>query len=367
MSSRYKDALGLIVMENFKDFGNKIDKKIREERKLNTSFIIPSKLEKFDDGTKKVVVDEDLIKDRDIYILSDVYNYSMTYPIRGFENHYDPDSHYQDIKRCISAIAGEADRINVVAPLLYASRQHRRKLQESLDCSLALQELQNLGVKRIITFDVHDPNIENALYPTCSLDNFYPTHPILEEIIKNEDFDPKDLIVIGPDMGAADRAKYSANMFGADLGLFHKRRDYSIVVNGQSPVVEHVYLGKDLKDKTVIISDDIISSGGSMIDVAKDAKENGAKRVYMLSSFALMTKGTKVFNDAYKDGLFDKLYSTNLTYVDEETVKMPWYKEVDLSDRCAGIINAFSSGTSLKEYKNGKDKILQLIKQKQSM
>lgn len=249
-------------------------------------------------------------------------------------------------------------------PLLYESRQHRRKGRESLDCALALQELQNLGVNTIVTFDAHDPNIQNAVPTNMSFESFYPTNTILKEFIKNENFNPTDVMFISPDGGAFDRAKFYANMFQADVGMFHKRRDYSVIIDGKSPIVAHNYLGSDLNGKTAIVVDDMIASGGSMLDVANELKKRGAEKVFLISTFSLFTSGLENFNDAYKNGLFDSLYSTNLTYVDSNILDMPWYKQIDCSDYTSDIINTLNTSGSVSELKNGKQKVLDMLDKK---
>lgn len=365
MSGKYENSLGLIVMDGCKELGNSVNKKIMKKRDSKESFIIPATLPRFSNGEGKAIVKEGTAIDKDIYILSDPGNYGLTYRMFNIkEQHMSPDDHYQDIKRVISAINGEADRITVVMPMLYASRQHRRNGGESLDCALALQELQNLGVKRIITYDVHDPSVQNALSPSTSFESFYPTNTMMQQFIKNEDFDPDNILFIGPDNGAMGRAIYNANMFNADVGMFYKRRDLSKLVNGKSPVVAHEYLGKDLEGKTLVIVDDIISSGGSMLDVAKDLKNKGAGKIYMFTSFALFTDGVEEFNKAYIDGYFDSVYSTNLTYIDADVAKMPWYKKVDCSGHLSDVIDTLNCSKSAESLKNGKQKILKMLKDK---
>lgn len=363
MSSKYQDELGLIVMNNCKKFGESIDGNLKARRSKKNSFIIPTDVVRFNNGEGKAVI-KDTVRDKDLYILSDVGNHSETYKMYGYENHKSPDDHYQDIKRVISAVRGQADRITVVMPMLYESRQHRRKGRESLDCALALQELQNLGVNTIVTFDVHDPNIQNAVPTSMSFENFYPTNAILKEFIKNEDFDPRDVKFISPDGGAFDRAKFYANMFQSDVGMFHKRRDYSTIIDGKNPIVAHNYLGSDLEGKTAIVVDDMIASGGSMLEVAEDLKQRGAEKVFLISTFSMFTSGLDGFNEAYKKGLFNSLYSTNLTYVDENVLVNPWYKQIDCSDYASDIINTLNTSGSVSELKNGKQKILNMLEEK---
>lgn len=363
MSSKYEDELGLIVMDNCKELGNKIDQNIMQRRSKKDSFIIPTNLVRFNNGEGKAVI-EDSVRDKDLYIISDIGNHSMTYKMYGYLNHMGPDEHFMDIKRVISAVRGQADRVTVVMPLLYESRQHRRKGRESLDCALALQELQNLGVSTIVTFDVHDPNIQNAVPTSMSFENFYPTNTILKEFIKNEEFDPESVKFISPDTGAMDRAKYYANMFQADVGMFHKRRDYSKIVDGKNPIVAHNYLGGNLEGETAIVIDDMIASGTSMLEVAADLKERGARKVFLISTFSMFTNGLDGFNKAYEDGLFEKLYSTNLTYVDDNAIKTPWYKQIDCSNYASDIINTLNTSGSISELKNGKQKILTMLENK---
>lgn len=363
MSGKYKDELGLIVMNNCKEFGEKIDKNIMGKRNREESFIIPTDVVRFNNGEGKVVI-KDTVRDKDLYILSDVGNHSETYDMYGYKNHKSPDDHYQDIKRVISAIRGQADRITVVMPLLYQSRQHRRKGRESLDCALALQELQNLGVDTIVTFDVHDPDIQNAVPTSMSFENFYPTNTILKQFIRNESFNPEDVVFISPDTGAMDRARYYANMFQADVGMFHKRRDLSKIVDGKNPIVAHEYLGRDLNGKTGIVVDDMIASGGSILEVAEDLKQRGAKKVYLISTFSMFTNGLDAFNKAYNEGLFDSLYSTNLTYVDQNVIPKPWYKLIDCSNYASDIIDTLNSSGSVSNLKNGKQKILNMLDKK---
>ena len=363
MSSKYQDELGLIVMNNCKDLGESINANLMARRSKKDSFIIPTDVIRFNNGEGKVVIN-DTVRDKDLYILSDVGNHSETYKMYGYENHKSPDDHYQDIKRVISAVRGQADRITVVMPMLYSSRQHRRKGRESLDCALALQELQNLGVSTIVTFDVHDPNIQNAVPTSMSFENFYPTNTILKEFIKNESFDPSNVEFISPDGGAFDRAKFYANMFQAGVGMFHKRRDYSTIVDGKNPIVAHNYLGSDLNGKTAIVVDDMIASGGSMLEVADELKQRGAEKVFLISTFSMFTSGLDGFDKAYKKGLFDSLYSTNLTYVDSEALNYPWYKRIDCSDYASDIINTLNTSGSVSELKNGKQKILNMLEKK---
>ena len=346
--------LKLIVLENCKDLGLKVNKH------LNSDCLVPIINSRFANGEGKVKI-EDTVRDKDLYIISDVGNYSINYELHGLKHYMSPDEHFQDIKRVISATSGHAERITLIMPLLYQSRQHKRKGRESLDCAIALQELEALGVNSIITFDAHDPNVSNAV-PKLPFQNFYPTHTIINELVDNEDI--KNILVISPDMGAMERARYYAEILGCDVGVFYKRRDLSKVVNGKNPIVEHVYMGVDVKDKDILIVDDMIASGNSMLETAKELKEKGARRVFLVATFSLLTEGTKNFIEAYKKGYFDKLYSTNLSYVPDEIKKENWYHEVDCSYQIAEIIKTLNEKKSLDKLLNGKKEIIEKIRRK---
>lgn len=355
-----KDELKLVVLENSKELGDKVNNHLKRLNKRIEDYIIPIKNSRFSNGEGKIKL-EDTVREKDLFILSDVGNYGITYNMHGMEIPMSPDEHFQDIKRVISATSGHASRITLVMPLLYQARQHKRKGRESLDCAIALQELEKLGVNNIITFDAHDPNVSNAI-PRLPFENFYPTHIILNKLIEKEKDNMKDLLVISPDMGAMERARYYAEMLGCDVGVFYKRRDLSKVVNGKNPIVEHVYMGADVKDKNIIVVDDMISSGQSMIEVAKEVKEKGAKSVYLIATFALLTEGTQKFIDAYKEGYFNKLYSTNVSYVPDIIKKSPWYEDVDCSEYLAKIINALNERNSLTTLHNDREEVLNKIK-----
>lgn len=355
------ETLKLIVLSNISEVGKKVENNLLKIRNTNTNYIIPITENRFNNGEGKIKID-DTIRDKDLYILSDIGNYGKTYKMHGFTHHISPDEHFQDIKRTISALSGYTAKITLIMPLLYQARQHKRKGRESLDCALALQELEHLGVNHIITFDAHDPNVSNAI-PNLPFENFYPTNTILEELIKNEDIE--NPLVISPDMGAMERARYYADMLGTDVGCFYKRRDLSKVINGKNPIIEHVYLGVDVKDKTAIVVDDMIASGKSMLEVGERLKKDGVKKVYFITTFSLFTEGVKEFEKAYQEKIFDKLYTTNLSYIKEEYRTKKWLYEVDCSLKIAQIINALHNKESLKPLHNGKEKILKELKEKQ--
>lgn len=352
--------LKLVVMNNISELGEKVNKHLKELNKTEKSYLVKMKSERFSNGEGKVSLGESVNGD-DLYIISDVGNYGISYMMHGREHFMSPDEHFEDIKRVIAATSGHASKINVVMPLLYQSRQHKRRGNESLDCAISLQELERIGVDNIITFDAHDPSICNAI-PRLPFENFYPTHTILEEMIENEDI--KDLLVISPDMGAMERARYYADMLSCDVGVFYKRRDLSKVVNGKNPIVEHMYMGADVKDKDVLVVDDMIASGGSMIEVCEHLREKGARNIYLVATFALFTEGIEKFVEAYEKGLFNKLYSTNLSYVPDEIKKNNWYVDVDCSRYLAVIIDTINKKGDIEGLWNGKKQIIDKIRKK---
>lgn len=358
------DDLRLIVMNNIKDFGKKVDNNLQSLRGDTKSYMVSLDEVRFNNGEGKIKINE-TVRKKDVYILSDVGNHSMTYDMFGYENHVGPDEHFMDIKRVIGAIRSQASSVTVIMPLLYESRQHRRKGRESLDCAMAMQELEKLGVNSVITFDVHDPNIQNAT-PCMSFENFYPTHTILESFIENENLDFDNLLVVSPDTGAMDRALYYANMLNTNVGMFYKRRDLTKIVNGKNPIIQHEYMGCDVKDKNVIVVDDMIASGSSMLEVAEELKKRGAKKVYLVATFALFTSGLDGFNKAYKDGVFDMLYTTNLTYINPKLRKQKWFCDVDCSMFLSKIINVLNRHQSISPLLNGKEEIVKLINEKKN-
>lgn len=354
--------LKLIVLENIKELGKEINEDLKKIRKDDSNYMITVKEDRFSNGEGKVKI-EDTVRDKDIYIISDVGNYDITYNMRGIVHHMGPDEHFGDIKRTILALSGYQEKITLIMPLLYQARQHKRKGRESLDCALALQELERLGVNHIITFDAHDPNVSNAI-PNLPFENFYPTNIILEDLLKTEDL--KDILVISPDMGAMERARYYAELLNSDVGVFYKRRDLSRIVNGKNPIVEHTYMGSSVKDKDVLVVYDMIASGSSMLEVGKMLKEQGARKVYFIATFSLFTEGIDEFVKAYKNYYFDKLYTTNLSYIPKEYKEKTWFHTVDCSMNIAEIINALHNKESLTPLLNGKEKILKLLEENKS-
>ncbi len=353
-----ENNLKLIVFENCREFGEKVDKHLQEIAGTKDSFIIPIDEVRFNNGEGKIVINE-TVRKKEIFLLSDIGNHSITYKMFGYMNHKSPDDHFQDVIRALCAIRDQAHSTSLVMPLMYSSRQHKREGRESLDCAVALQTLKEKGIKNIITFDVHDSNVQNAI-PCSSFDNFYPTNIILENFVENEELDNSNLLAVAPDSGAIKRTNYYANMLGCEFGgHFEKQRDLYRVVDGKNPILKHEYIGKDVKDKDIIIVDDMIASGESMIDVARELKSRGAKQIFMMSAYSLFTKGIEVFEKAYDEGLFTRLYTTNLSYVPQEALEKDWVKQADCSDYVAKIIYTFYLGKSVAPILTYKSKKLE--------
>lgn len=354
--------LKLIVLDNIAQLGQMVNEEIKSITDNSDNNMLSIIRDRFNNGEGKIRI-KDNVRDKDIYILSDIGNYELSYEMHGFKHYLGPDEHFQDIKRTISALSGYASKITLITPLLYQSRQHKRKGRESLDCAIALQELEHLGVKHIVTFDAHDPGVCNAI-PNLPFENIYPTHTILEELIESTDL--KNSLVISPDFGAMERARYYAEMLNSDVGIFYKRRDLTKVVNGKNPIVEHAYMGAPVKGKTTIVVDDMIASGTSMIEVGQKLKEDGAKKVYFISTFSLFTEGIDEFDKAYKKGYFDELYTTNLSYIPKKYQEKKWLHVVDCSKSVAQIILALHNGESIKKLVNNKEDILKMLEEKRT-
>lgn len=356
------DSLRLIVFNNCKELGFLVNEHLSQIKGTNSNYIVPIKESRFSNGEGKIQISE-TVRGKDLYILSDVGNHSITYKMFGYSNHMGPDEHFQDIKRVISAIKGHAKKITLIMPLLYSSRQHKRGSRESLDCAIALQELAALGVDSILTFDAHDPNVQNAV-PCMAFENFYPTHTILEEFIDSEDIDLNNILVVSPDAGAMKRNIYYANMLKADVGMFYKRRDLTKVVDGKNPIVAHEYSGRDVTGMNIIVVDDMIASGDSILDVAEELKKRGAAKIFLISTFSLFTSGIQKFQDAYDKGIFDKIYSTDLSYVCEDAKYMPWFKQVSCSKYLANIIDTLNCEKSISPLINAKENVLNKLNEK---
>ena len=355
--------LGLIPLKGMEEFTKKVNNYLVEWRKERESehkgtllfseyekdnYIIKSSISRFGSGEAKGTIEESVRGD-DLYLLVDVCNYSMTYSLSGKINHMSPDDHFQDLKRIIAAIAGKARRINVIMPFLYESRQHKKTGRESLDCALALQELTNMGVENIITFDAHDPRVQNSI-PLTGFDNFMPTYQFVKALFENVPdlkVSKDDMMIISPDEGAMNRAVYLANNLGVDMGMFYKRRDYSKVIDGRNPIVAHEFLGSSVDGKDVIIMDDMISSGESMLDTAKELKKRNAKRIIICATFGLFTNGLDKFDEFHNLGLIDYVCTTNVHYRNPELLTKPWYLEADMTKYLAAIINSYNHDVSI--------------------
>jgi len=311
-------------------------------------YLLKYEVPRFGSGESKAHLYESA-RGKDIYILVDVCNHSITYKMNGYENHMSPDDHYQDLKRVIAACNGKANRINIIMPFLYEGRQHRRTGRESLDSAYMLEELYDMGISNFITFDAHDPRIHNS-EPLKGFDNFMPPYQFIKALLSSEDdleIDKDHIVVISPDEGALDRAIYFATVLGVNTGMFYKRRDYTKIVNGKNPIVAHEFLGDKLDGRDVIIIDDMISSGGSMIDSARQLKEMGARRVFICTTFGLFTEGLSNFDKAYENGYFDKVITTNLTYLPPEITSREWFTLADMTKFIASIIDFSNHDSSL--------------------
>ncbi|MDO5350059.1 MAG: ribose-phosphate pyrophosphokinase [Lachnospiraceae bacterium] len=331
------------------------------------SYLLNCSCPRFGSGEAKAAINES-VRGADIFAMVDVTNHSLTYKVSGQVNHMSPDDHYQNLKRVIGACAATAHRVNVIMPFLYESRQHKRTKRESLDCAMALQELVHMGVSNIITFDAHDPRVQNAI-PLNGFDNFMPTYQFVKALFqhdKNLKIDKDHLMIISPDEGAMNRAVYLANNLGVDMGMFYKRRDYSRVVNGRNPIVAHEFLGTSVEGKTVLIIDDMIASGESMLDTARELKERKAAKVIVCCTFGLFTSGLEKFDEFYEKGYMDYVITTNLNYRPEALLKREWYIEADMSKYMAAIINSFNHDVSIGRTLSPTEKIQKLIRRYQA-
>ncbi len=359
--------LGIIALESCKELGEKIDARLRyNDLKRNlpspSTYLIKAKEVRFSNGEGKVTLTES-VRGKDIYILCDVGNYSCTYEMFGLKCHKSPDEHFQDIKRTISAIGGKAKRITLIMPKLYAARQDRRKSRESLDCANALQELENMGIKDIITFDVHDSRVQNAV-PQCSFENLYATYDIVKALMTDEKEVVKDknnLLVISPDSGAMDRAIYYSSVLGIDVGMFYKRRDFSTFIKGQHPIVQHEYMGRSVEGKNIIIIDDMIASGESIMDLFVELKKRKANKIFVAATFALFVEGISKFNKYYEEGYFNRIYTTNLTYVSQEARDSEWLKQVDMADYISDLVVLLNHNSSVEPLLDSTENLKTLI------
>ena len=370
-------SLGVITLEGCRNLGQKIDYylvKWRTERESEhkdslafagyqrNSYLLEAKVPRFGSGEAKGVIMES-VRGTDLYILVDVCNYSLTYSLCGHENHMSPDDHYQDLKRIISAVGGKARRITVIMPFLYESRQHKRTSRESLDCAIALQELVSMGVDNIITFDAHDARVQNAI-PLHGFETVRPSYQFIKGLLRNEknlQIDSSHMMVISPDEGGMSRAIYIANVLGLDMGMFYKRRDYTRLVNGRNPIVAHEFLGTSVEGKDMIIIDDMISSGDSVVEVAAALKERKAGKIFICATFALFTNELARFDQAYRDGLIDKVLTTNLIYQTPELLEREWYINCDMSKYVAYLIDTLNHDTSISDLLDPNERIQRTV------
>lgn len=362
MNENVNGELKVIAMRGCEDFTAQVDYYLKSIRGHENTFIAKATCPRFGSGEAKALINESM-RGLDLYIISDCFNYGVTYKMYGMNVPMSPDDHFQDLKRIIAATGGKTRRISVIMPMLYEGRQHKRSARESLDCALALQELTNMGVTNIITFDAHDPRVQNAI-PLSGFDSVRPTYQMLKALMRtvpDVKLDKDNLMVVSPDEGAIGRSMYIASVLGIELGMFYKRRNYSVIIDGKNPIEAHEYLGKDLTGKDVIVVDDMISSGDSMIDVAQQLKQRGAKRVFVFATFALFCNGLDNFDKAYKDGVFDKIYATNLTYHTKEILSREWYCDVNMCKYVSYIIDTINKDASISDLLNPVQKIHTLV------
>lgn len=370
-------ALGIIPLESCREIGEKVDKYlvkwrcVREHEHeddiafkgyLRDTYVINASCPRFGSGEAKGMIHE-TIRGYDLYIMTDVTNYSLTYKLCGNENHMSPDDHYQDLKRMIAAANGKARRITVIMPFLYESRQHRRTARESMDCALALQELISMGVDNIITFDAHDPRVQNAI-PLSGFETVRPTYQFVKGLLrkyKDLQIDSEHMMAISPDEGATGRAVYLANVLNLDMGMFYKRRDYTKVVDGRNPIVAHEFLGSSVEGKDVIILDDMISSGDSILDVARQLKRRKAKRIFAAATFGLFTNGLDKFDQAYEEGTIDGILTTNLIYQTPELLERPYYINCDMSKYIALLIDTLNHDGSVSSILSPNERIQHVV------
>ena len=374
-------SLGIIAVDGCEEMGNKVNDYLVKWRKEETRFqkdnlvfngyekpnyLINAKVPRFGSGEAKGIINES-VRGKDLYLMVDVCNYSLTYSLSGNTNHMSPDDHFQNLKRVIAAVGGKARRLNVIMPFLYESRQHKRSGRESLDCALGLQELVRMGVDNIITFDAHDPRVQNAI-PLNGFETIRPTYQFIKGLLrtfKDLQIDSEHMMAISPDEGATGRAIYLANVLNLDMGMFYKRRDYSTVINGKNPIVAHEFLGDDVTGKDVLIVDDMISSGESMLDVAKQLKERNAGRVFVCTTFGLFTDGFDKFDEYYNKGYISKVITTNLTYLPPELYEKPYFVKADMSKFIALIIDSLNHDVPISSVISPTDKIHALLEKRE--
>ena len=370
--------LKIAALEGCRDFAKVVDKDLSEMRRksplaglnfplkgyVEDSYLVDFSCPRYGTGEGRGIIN-DSVRGADLYIMIDVLNYSITYKVCGEINHMSPDNHYEDLKRVISAANGKAKRITVIMPFLFGGRQHRRTKRESLDCAIFLEELANMGVSNIVTFDAHDPRVQNAI-PLSGFDSFMPTYQFLKALIQTVPdlhLTKDTAMVVSPDEGAMERSVYFANILGLELGMFYKRRDYTKIVNGKNPIVAHEFLGSSVEGKDILVIDDMISSGGSMLDVARQIKERGANKVFICTTFGLFTDGLDAFDEYYEKGYISKVVTTNLNYRPPELLTREWYAEADMTEYAASIIDHLNHDLSISDIQSPTKKINRLLDQ----
>lgn len=362
---KHGNDLAIIAMRGCERIGEQILRNLREWHmgEDDGDYMIPVICPRFGSGEGKAMI-EKTVRGKDVFIITDLFNHSITYKMYGKDNRMSPDDHYQDLKRIVAALGGKARRVSVIMPMLYEGRQHRRTARESLDCAIALQELESMNVANIVTFDAHDDRVQNAI-PLSDFDNIQPTYQFLKAIKREHPdmvFDKEKMMIVSPDEGAMQRCMYYSSVLGVDLGTFYKKRDYSTVVGGKNPIIEHQFLGSDVKGKDIIVVDDIIATGDSMLDVAKQLKAMGAGRIGVFATFGLFCGGLEKFDEAYNRGDIDRIYTTNLVYRTKALKDRDWYASVNVSKYVAYIIDAINKGCSLKALFDPYKKINALLK-----
>lgn len=364
MKDSFYGELCVIGMKGCEAFVNEVDNYLKDWRRHgeDETFIADVECPRFGTGEAKGLVNQSM-RGHDVYIIADMFNHGVTYKMYGQTVPMSPDDHYQDLKRIIGAIGGKARRISVIMPMLYEGRQHKRSSRESLDCAVALQEMANMGVSNIITFDAHDARVQNAI-PLSGFDNVRPTYQMIKALVRevpDVSFSHSDMMIVSPDEGSIQRCMYYSSLLGLDLGMFYKRRNYSIIIDGKNPIEAHEYLGRDIKGKDVIIVDDMISSGDSIIDVALQIKEKGANRIFIFVTFGLFCNGLDKIDEAYANGAFTKIFTTNLTYRTPELLTKEWYGEVNMCKYVSYIIDTLNHDDTISNLLNPAKRIHKLI------
>jgi ribose-phosphate pyrophosphokinase len=358
--------LAVIGMSGCEEFVDQVDRYLKEWRHNDSdesaTYVIDADCPRFGSGEAKALIHQSM-RGRDVYIISDCFNYGVTYNMRGVQIPMSPDDHFQDLKRVIAAIEGKARRISVIMPMLYEGRQHKRSARESLDCALALQELVGMGVANIITFDAHDPRVQNAI-PLHGFDNVHPTYQMIKALVHEYpdiSLSHDQITIISPDEGAMSRCMYYSSVMGVDIGMFYKRRNYAVIINGKNPIEAHEYLGKSIKGKDVIVVDDMISSGESILDVSMQLKEKGARRIFLFITFGLFCNGLEIFDEAFEKGIIDKVFTTNLVYCPPELLARKWYHQVNMCKYVSYIIDTLNHDESISTLLNPVTRIHNLL------